>query len=129
MSEPTALSLDELIAGARLAGVRLSGTRLHNWRKSGLMLTPDLRPRRSGGRGKESFYPASALPQAVAISDLLKQSRDNDAVRWQLFLTGFPISLPHLRTQLEAEVTRLLRQREELIAAADTGQSSDKVAE
>lgn len=70
--------------------------KLERWHKEDVITRPVVE-HLGYGRGTCSTYPAETAAQILAVCRLLKSTRNFDAVRFQLWREGYPISLPLLK--------------------------------
>lgn len=88
---------DELIALAAHEGYVISPRQLERWHKADLIPRPEVMPPLTFGGGNRSVYSDYIGPQVLAICRYLERKRNNDTVRFWLWLEDYHIALPLLK--------------------------------
>jgi len=97
---------EALLTRARQQGHVISQTQLVRWHRVGLLPRPRQQPLKEA-RGTRSLYPIGTGEQLILLCSLRTTERRVSHLAWQLWLAGYPVAFPMIRTQLVHATQRL----------------------
>lgn len=95
--------------GQLLTVAKVSRYQLHRWQQAGLLPQPRQKGKGRVEGGSEVFYPPGSTRQAIRVRELLKDNRSVRAVRWRLWLDGYPIPDEPILEMLSEQLAKLER--------------------
>ena len=119
------VSRAELIAYARSAGETITPQQLTRWYRDELLPRPETRWN-GKGKGTTSFYPASAQPQAVFLSQSMRLKRDLDDAAVRMWLAGFAVT-PRFRTAFLHILDQEIDAERKTIALNEAGDENNAI--
>ena len=105
---PDEWTAEQLLTVAASKNYTVSLRQLERWRKQDLLPRPRTIPL-GRPRGTCSVYPPGTDQQLLAVCRLYAKKRNAHHVRWHLWMEGYPIPLPVIRTTLDALVLAPMR--------------------